>query len=99
MPNTKHSRDTKQTTPKVSPKAVAAAVVGVGVAVGAATLLKDKKNRDKAKKVLSDIQEQAGEYADRLQKQVQAQSAKLENQTKTASNRAKTSRSSKISKK
>lgn len=41
---------------------VTGAVVGAGVAVAASQALKDKKNRDRVKKTLTDVKDQTMEY-------------------------------------
>lgn len=50
---------------------VAGAVVGAGLAVAGSVLLKDKKSRDKVKKVLDNVKDQAKGYIDTVQKQVE----------------------------
>jgi hypothetical protein len=50
--------------------AVTGAVVGAGLAVAGAMVLKDEKNRKKAKKVLSDVKDQAAGYAEEIQKKM-----------------------------
>ena len=50
--------------------AVAGAVVGAGVAVAGAMVLEDKKNREKVKKVFTDVKNQAIDYVEDMQKQI-----------------------------
>lgn len=47
--------------------AVTGAVVGAGVAVAGAVALKDKKNREKVKEVLTTVKEQAMNYIEDIQ--------------------------------
>lgn len=46
--------------------AVTGAVVGAGAAVAGAFVLKDKKNRDKVKKVLTNVKDQAVGYMEKV---------------------------------
>ena len=51
---------------------VTGAVIGAGIAVaGAAVVLNDKKNREKVKKVLTNVKKQAIGYMEGVQKQAQ----------------------------
>lgn len=50
--------------------AIAGAVVGSGVAVAGTLFMKDKKNRDKVKKVLSNAKNQAVDYIGKIEKDV-----------------------------
>jgi gas vesicle protein len=63
----KNGRADKQ---EISPlvAAVTGAVIGVGVAVGGAVALSDKKNREKVKKALGDVKDQAMSYMEGMQK-------------------------------
>ncbi len=51
--------------------AITGAVVGAGVAIAGAVALKDKKNRESVKQMLTDVKDQAMGYVEDLQKQVQ----------------------------
>jgi len=58
--------------------AVTGAVVGAGVAIAGAVVLNDKKNRNKVKKVLTDVKDQAIGYIEDMQKQVQDKKDEIE---------------------
>lgn len=58
--------------------AVTGAVIGAGVAIAGAAVMKDEKNREKAKKALNSVKGKAAEYIEDLQKQTQDQKAKAE---------------------
>ncbi len=62
---------TKQTKKKGASifAAIAGAIVGSGVAVAGAIFMKDKKNRDKVKKVLSNAKNQAVDYIGKIEKE------------------------------
>lgn len=60
--------------------AVTGAVVGAGVAIAGAIALKDEKNRQKVKDVLTNAKDQAVGYMEDIQKQ--AQDKKIEIQDK-----------------
>lgn len=50
---------------------VTAAIVGAGIAVAGAVVLKDKKNREKVKQVLTNVKDQAVGYVEDIQKQAE----------------------------
>jgi gas vesicle protein len=58
--------------------AVTGAVVGAGVVVAGAAALKDKKNREKVKEVLTNIKDQAIDYMEDMQKRTQDKNDKAE---------------------
>ncbi len=58
--------------------AITGAVIGAGVAIAGAAVMKDEKNREKAKKAFNNVKGQAAEYIEDLQKQTQDQKAKAE---------------------
>ncbi len=58
--------------------AITGAVVGAGVAVAGAVALNDKKNREKVKKVLNNVKNQAIGYMEDMQKQVQDKKDEVE---------------------
>ncbi len=58
---------------------VTGAVIGAGIAVaGAAVVLNDKKNREKVKKVLTNVKKQAISYMEGVQKQAQDKKGEVE---------------------
>jgi uncharacterized membrane protein YgaE (UPF0421/DUF939 family) len=58
---------------------VTGAVIGAGIAVaGAAVVLNDKKNREKVKKVLTNVKKQAIDYMEGVQKQAQDKKGEVE---------------------
>jgi uncharacterized membrane protein YgaE (UPF0421/DUF939 family) len=58
---------------------VTGAVIGAGIAVaGAAVVLNDKKNREKVKKVLTNVKKQAIGYMEGVQKQAQDKKGEVE---------------------
>ena len=58
---------------------VTGAVIGAGIAVaGAAVVLNDKKNREKVKKVLTNVKKQAISYMEGVQKQAQDKKGDVE---------------------
>lgn len=65
-----HNQDDIKNKPQVSSvaAAVTGAVVGAGVAVAGAVALKDKKNREKVKEVLTNMKDQAMSYMSDMQK-------------------------------
>ncbi len=66
MKNTKQTK--KRSTSSIF-TVIAGAVVGAGVAVAGAVFMKDKKNRDKVKKVLSNAKNQAVNYIENIDKE------------------------------
>lgn len=58
--------------------AVTGAIVGSGVAVAGALFMKDKKNRDKVKKVLSNAKDQAVDYIEKIEKEVKKDKGQIE---------------------
>ncbi len=58
--------------------AVAGVIVGAGVVAAGAVALKDKKNRQKVKQVLADAKDQAVEYMEEMQKDVQGKKSTVE---------------------
>ena len=57
---------------------VAGAAIVAGVAVASAFVLKDKKNREKVKKVLTNAKDQAVNYMDDMQKKTDKKEKKIE---------------------
>lgn len=57
---------------------IAGAVVGVGVAVAGAVALSDKHNRDKVKKALDNVKDQAIGYMEDIKKQAQDKKDKVQ---------------------
>lgn len=57
---------------------VVAAVTGAVVGAGVAVALKDKKNREKVKEVLTNVKNQAIGYMEDMQQQSQAKKGKVE---------------------
>lgn len=59
-------------TNKKSKKAltVAGAIIGIGAAVAGTLFMKDKKNRDKVKKIISKTKTKAVNYAKKIEKKV-----------------------------
>jgi gas vesicle protein len=53
--------------------AIAGAIVGAGAAIAGTAAFKDKKNRDKAKKVLTNIKNQALGYVKKMQKETKSE--------------------------
>ncbi len=49
---------------------ITGAIIGAGAAVAGAFALKDKKNRDKVKKVLTNVKNQAEGYVKKIKKEV-----------------------------
>lgn len=58
--------------------AVTGAVVGAGIAVAGAVALKDEKNREKVKEVLSNVKDQAMEYMEGMQKTAEDKKGEIE---------------------
>jgi len=50
--------------------AITGAVIGAGVAVASVITFKDKKNRDKVKKVLNNVKDQAEKYVKKSGKKI-----------------------------
>jgi len=57
---------------------ITGAVVGASAAVAGAFALKDKKNRDKVKEVLTNVKDQAIGYAEKMQKEISTGKKKIE---------------------
>lgn len=55
---------------------IAAALIGVGAAVTGTLLFKEKKNRDKVKKVLTKAKNEAVDYAKKIKKEVKSKKGK-----------------------
>lgn len=55
---------------------VSGAIVGAGAAIAGAFALKDKKNRDKVKKVLTKAKNEAVDYAKKIKKEVKSKKGK-----------------------
>ena len=55
---------------------IAAALIGVGAAVTGTLLFKEKKNRDKVKKVLTKAKNEAVDYAKKIKKEVKGKKGK-----------------------
>ena len=60
---------------------VTGAVIGAGIALAGAAILKDEKNRDKAKKVLENIKNSAKGYIKDLENEVQKGAVKVKKLT------------------
>lgn len=58
--------------------AVTGAVVGAGVAIAGAVALKDKKNREKVKEVLTEVKDKATGFMEEMQKQAQDKKDEVE---------------------
>lgn len=58
--------------------AVTGVVVGAGVAVAGIVALKDKKNREKVKQVLTNVKDQAVGYMEKIQKKVKDKKGNVE---------------------
>lgn len=58
--------------------AVTGVVVGAGVAIAGAVALKDKKSREKVKKVLNNVKDQAIGYMENMQKQAEDKKDEVE---------------------
>jgi hypothetical protein len=71
----KNSKQTKKRGVGSIFAAVTGAVVGAGVAVTGAIFMKDKKNRDKVKKVLSNAKNQAVDYIEKIEKEAKKDTA------------------------
>jgi F0F1-type ATP synthase membrane subunit a len=56
----------------------AGAAIVAGVAVASAFVLKDKKNREKVKKVLTNVKDQAVDYMDDMQKRTDKKEKEIE---------------------
>jgi len=74
----KQNKDKDGVNPVVA--GVTGAVIGVGIAAAgvAAVMLNDKKGRDKVKKVLSNVKDQALDYIEDMQKDVQDERSEVE---------------------
>lgn len=68
----KKSKQKKQIKKGRATMAVTGAIIGVGAAVAGALFMKDKKNRDKFKKVISNTKNKAVGYAKKIEKKVTA---------------------------
>jgi hypothetical protein len=70
---------------------VTGAVIGVGIAVAgaAAVVLNDKKSRDQVKKVLSSVKDQALDYIEDIQKDVQDGRSEVEEKLAQGAGKAK----------
>jgi hypothetical protein len=62
--------------------AIAGAIFGAGAAIAGTVALKDKKNRDKAKKVLTNVKNQALGYVKKIQKETKNEETKNEKTNK-----------------
>jgi gas vesicle protein len=60
--------------------ALKGAVVGAGIVVAGAVALKDKKNRDKVKKVLTDVKDQATKHMKKMHKRIKGKEGKVKKQ-------------------
>lgn len=58
--------------------AVTGTVVGAGVAVAGTVALKNEKNRERVKKVLTNIKKQATDYVGNMQKEAQDKKGEIE---------------------
>lgn len=65
------------------------AVVGAGVAVAGAVALKDKKNRDKVRKALTNVKDQAVDYVEDMQRKAQDEKGKVEKKLAKGKQRVK----------
>jgi len=61
---------------------VSGAVVGAGAAIAGAFVLKDKKNRDKVKKVLTNVKGQAKNYLKKINKNIKNEKVELKEKLK-----------------
>jgi hypothetical protein len=69
---------------------VTGAAIGFGIAVtGAAVVLNDKKNREKVKKMLTNVKEQAIGYMEGVQKQAQDKKSEVEEKLVEGKEKAK----------
>jgi hypothetical protein len=71
-----NSKQKKQGTNAVF-AAVTGVVVGAGVAVAGAIAMKDKKNRDKVKNVLTNVKNQAAGYIEKMEKETEDKTQKV----------------------
>lgn len=62
--------------------AMIGAVIGVGIAVVGAVALKDKKNREKIKRVLTNARDEVADYMEGMQKQVEDKKSEVEEKVK-----------------
>lgn len=65
----KHNEENGDISPVVA--AITGVVIGAGVAIAGAVALKDEKNREKVKEVLTNVKDQAIGYVEDMQKQVE----------------------------
>ena len=76
-----HNKQNEDTTKNgVNPVVVAVtgAIVGAGVAVAGAIALKDKKNREKVKEILSNVKDHTMGYMEDMKKQVEDKKGEVE---------------------
>lgn len=85
--NKKQNNDEKSVNPIIA--GVTGAVIGAGIAIAGAVILKDEKNRDKAKKVINNVKEEVRGYVKDLENSAQKKTAVVEEKLAKGAKKAK----------